>query len=414
MDVNRMRDESYRKSAGKKSPRRNTENPREAGDVVDGLLKTGRGDAPGAGAERRQGAGGRQEGSAGASGSAAPGGSGGASKGGSGAEAAGSGAQKAARFLMVVGKDQAAEVLRHLDESHVEAVTREIARIGTVGRAEAEEILAEVGAAASEAHERHGGPAVAREFLSRAFGEERGDEVYARLGLEESERFAFLEELEPQQIVLLLKEESGPVVAAVLSTIRAATAARVLRLLPEDTRAEVVLRMARMDAVAPSVLERVEEVLKERIRQQGKLVSTTVDGQGVLASILRHMDASAERGLLESLEEEDPDLARAVRDRLFTMESVLGIADRDLQPILSEFTAREIACVLVGRSERVRAKVMRNVSERRARDVSEEYVHQADIPDKEVRRVQRRFLDYLRQAVEEGAVVVRDSEDEYI
>ena len=391
MDINRMRDDSYRKASGKSSSRNNssgTSSNASSGassggstgaastETVRGLLKTG--------APRR------------------------------GKAAAGSGAEKAARFLMVIGRDQAAEVLRHLDEADVEAVTREIARIGTLSGAEAEAVLEQIGDAAAKGRERHGGPAVAKEFLTRAFGEERGEEVYGKLGIGESDRFAFLEELEPQQVALLLKEESPPVVATILSTLSAAPAARVVKLMSEERRAEVVLRMARMNAVSPEVLARVEEVLKERIRRQGKLVSNEIDGRGVLASILRHMDLDGERAVLDSLAEEDPELARSIRDRLFTIDSILAIDDRDLQEALTEFTEREIACVLVGQAERVRSKLLRNISERRAKDVSEEYVHQADIPQKEVSDVQRRFLEHLRRLAEEGAILVRNSDDEYI
>lgn len=372
-----MRNESYKRGSGTSPSRNNSET-----EAVRGLLKTGDAQPP-----------------------AAP-------TGGPAGSAAG--AEKAARFLMVLGRDEAAQVLRHLDEADVEAVTREIARIGTMTGKEAEEILRQVGSAAVKARERHGGPAVAREFLSAAFGEERAGEVYEKLHLGESERFAFLEELEPQQVSLLLKEESPPVVATILSTLSSAMAARVVKLMPEERRAEVVLRMARMNAVSPEVLARVEEVLKERIRRQGKLVSNQIDGRGVLASILRHMDLDGERAVLSSLEEEDPELAKSIRDRLFTIDSILAIDDRDLQPVLTEFTEREIACILVGQAERVRTKLLRNVSERRAKEISEEYVHQADIPQKEVSDVQRRFLDHLRHLASEGAILVRNSEDEYI
>jgi flagellar motor switch protein FliG len=385
MDINRMRNESYKRGSGKSPSHNNSET-----EAVRGLLKTGGTQPP---ASEKPAA------------PSAPGGR---------AAPSVPGAEKAARFLMVLGRDQAAEVLRHLDETDVEAVTREIARIGTMTGKEAEEILKQVGTAAVKAGERHGGPGVAKEFLAAAFGEERAGEVYERLHLGESERFAFLEELEPQQVSLLLKDESPPVVATILSTLSSAMAARVVKLMPEERRAEVVLRMARMNAVSPEVLARVEEVLKERIRRQGTLISNQIDGRGVLASILRHMDLDGERAVLSSLEEEDPELAKSIRDRLFTIDSILAIEDRDLQQVLTEFTEREIACVLVGQAERVRSKLLRNVSERRAKEISEEYVHQADIPQKEVSDVRRRFLDHLRHLAEEGAILVRNSEDEYI
>ena len=55
------------------------------------------------------------------------------------------GYRKAAQFLMLLGKDEAARVLRHMSAEEVEGITREIARTQHIEEKEASKVLEEFG-----------------------------------------------------------------------------------------------------------------------------------------------------------------------------------------------------------------------------------------------------------------------------
>src|SRR6056297_549755 len=57
----------------------------------------------------------------------------------------GFGHKKAAKLLLLLGKEQAAIVLKHLSQDEIEKVTGEIAKIKRIEKAEAEKILEEFG-----------------------------------------------------------------------------------------------------------------------------------------------------------------------------------------------------------------------------------------------------------------------------
>ena len=52
---------------------------------------------------------------------------------------------KAARFLMLLGKEEAARVMKHLDEQEVAGITKEIAQVDKIESTEATKILEEFG-----------------------------------------------------------------------------------------------------------------------------------------------------------------------------------------------------------------------------------------------------------------------------
>ena len=51
------------------------------------------------------------------------------------------GYSKAARFLMLLGKEEAARVMKHLDDEEVAGITKEIAQVDRIEATEAMDIL---------------------------------------------------------------------------------------------------------------------------------------------------------------------------------------------------------------------------------------------------------------------------------
>jgi flagellar motor switch protein FliG len=252
-------------------------------------------------------------------------------------------------------------------------------------------------------------------MLQAAFGEERAAAFMKTVQQQRGEkRFAFLAELEPQQIVTLLREESDAVISVVLGNMPTERAASVLAALPEDRKQGVGVRLARMDEVGTETLDRIEEGLRGRIEQQGTVKSEEVDGREALARILRFMNVREEDEILRDLAESDPQLSEDVRDRLFTLDTLEYIDDADLSRVLREFDDRTIALILKGKEEKTRSHIMRNVSTRRRERISEEYAHLGPVRKRDADEAVNEFLRYLKDLEEEGRLLVRRPNDEYI
>src|SRR6056297_442294 len=94
----------------------------------------------------------------------------------------GFGHKKAAKLLLLLGKEQAAIVLKHLSQDEIEKVTGEIAKIKRIEKAEAEKILEEFGDISGKitANPR-GGVETAREMLTSSMGKEKADEILGKI-----------------------------------------------------------------------------------------------------------------------------------------------------------------------------------------------------------------------------------------
>ncbi len=322
-------------------------------------------------------------------------------------------ARRVAKLLLLLGKEEAAEILRHLSADEIERVTYEIARVRAVGREEAQALAGEFGALMKRTRlEPQGGPDTALQFLESAFGNERGETIYTRaLGRPPRAYFEFLEELESTQLITLFKNEAPPVVSMILAWLSPATASKVLQSLPLESQREVVKRVSRMRKIDTAVLNQIEDAIKEKIRRQGRVVSQDLDGHSTVAAILRYMDSSSGEEIIARIRGEDPELADAVEQQLFTIESVLYIQDADLQGVLRELEDTEIARILKGKRDEIRGKLLANLSMRRRRMVAEEYERLGPVPRQEVDEAVDAFVKRLRELEAEGKLRLSDRED---
>lgn len=325
------------------------------------------------------------------------------------------GIEKAAKFLLLLGQDEAANVIRHLKPAEIEKVSREIANIDRIDTAEANQILTEFGwLAKTQGANLEGGPEIAERMLQAAFGADKAKEVLRKAMPESVKPFAFLNDFDARQLMVLLKDESPQMLAMILTYIDPKLASGVLSELPAAMRADVIKRIARLDRAAPDVIERVEAVLRDKAARIGRTdVGERIDGAAVLAGILKHIDSNLEDSILSGIDEDNPDLSRNIRERLFTIDDILRVPDRTMQKGLRELSEHDIALVLKGKSQEFRDKVLANVSQGKRTMVLEEYDIMGTVRRDEAEKATRSFLEYYKRRWEDGELIL-DGDDDLI
>lgn len=244
--------------------------------------------------------------------------------------------RKVAKFLILLGQAEAAQVVRHLDTAQVEALGREIADIQGIEPVEAEQILKEFGyLAAQKLGGVQGGPGTARAILDQAFGTERARQVLDRAVPGAVDKpFAFFAGMEPELVTALLGAESPQVHSVVVPFLEKAQAAAFLKTLEPSRRLDLVKRLAKMEQVPSAVVAQVEQALQERYHDLKPAQTEAVDGKARLADILRHMSVNGEQTILQALGEEKPELSDDLRRRLFTAADLLRVGDDGFEELL--------------------------------------------------------------------------------
>jgi flagellar motor switch protein FliG len=323
------------------------------------------------------------------------------------------GYRKAAQFLMLLGKDEAARVLRHMSPEEIEGITKEIARTQHIEEKEASKILEEFGyIRETKDLIAQGGLEKAQEMLTASLGPEKAEKILARVRKEMAPPpFSFLLDVDIAQAITLVREESVPVASLILAHLEPRLAARILQALTPETQKEIVPRIAKMQKVDADVIRRAEEMLRSKVREAGQPVTEEVDGRNALTEILRYMDPGREQAILAELE---PNMANQIRKSLFTMDVVFQLPDKDLQKVIRDYADRELALVLKGVEEPTRKRMASAMSDRRRELVRMEEDALGTVRKGDVDRAQQDFLEYIQLLDQKGEIVIVREREEYV
>jgi flagellar motor switch protein FliG len=323
------------------------------------------------------------------------------------------GYRKAAQFLMLLGKDEAARVLRHLSAEEVEGITREIARTQHIEEKEASKILEEFGyIRETKDLIASGGIEKAQEMLVASIGKEKADAILERVRKDMAPPpFTFLQDIDVHQAISLVRSESVPVVSLILAHLEPKLAARILQALSPEVQREIIPRIAKTLKVDAEVLRKAEEALRTKVRDLAEPVTEEVDGKAALTEILRYMDPSKEQAILAELE---PNTANQIRKKLYTIDVVFQMPDKDLQRVLRDYADKELALVLRGAEEKTRQRMLASVSERRRGLIRMEEEFSAPERKADLDRAQQDFLEYIQLLEQKGEIVILRERDEFV
>lgn len=325
--------------------------------------------------------------------------------------------RKVAKFLLLVGTDEAAKIMTRLSPEQTERVVLEIASIRRVEKDEATVVLAEFESLLRKAREPSGGIETARTILETAFGPEMANDMLKKavpdfLG----KPFDYLTDLDADRVLRLISDELPAVKALVLSQIAPAKAASIIKLMTPVEKNETVIRLAKLKAINPDVIRRVDETMREKVLTIGTDKSDSIDGRSALAEILRRMDGGSEKAILSGIAEHDPDLGKDLRDRLFTIDDIVLAEDKFIQEQLRLLNDHDLAVLVAGKSDVFRNKIFSNITKNRGALVLEEEQCILPISRQESEKVSGAFFSVMRRAWERGEFFIRgrDQKEEWV
>ena len=317
----------------------------------------------------------------------------------------GEGLSKEAGVVMVgLGRQEAGELLKHLDEGECEVVSQAVSELDYVDAAERKALLTqfEDRLLAGE-YSIRGGLDYARAALEIGLGPRRAEAILRRVRSTHSVFSAFAA-LSPTQIAPFISHEHPQTIALLLSQLESTRSAALLALLPENMQSQVIYRVATMANVAPQVLDEIDEALQQSLRDIGQDVD--VGGPKVAADMLNLTGSSTEKRVLDHLDTEDAEMAEAVRNLMFTFADIVTLTDREIQVLLRQVDQKDLVIALKAAEDDLREKILGNMSARVREFIAEEMEFLGPMRLSEVEEVQLRIVQQLRQLEEEGELTI--------
>ncbi len=316
--------------------------------------------------------------------------------------------QKVAVALVAFGSEVSALVLKGMNEHDLEKITVEIANLRDVPAAVEQKVIEECHQIfMARQYISQGGVDFAKQILEKAVGAHKASEIMHRLESSlRSKGFSMLQDIDPKQLTGFLQNEHPQTISLILTQLNPQQAAAVLSELSQELQAEVSLRIATMEKIAPEILGEIEQTLEGHFEKSGSATMSVSGGAKAIAEILNLIDTSAEKNILQSLEADDPDLAAEVKNMMFVFDDIVLLDDRSIQRLLKEVETKDLSLALKASSDEVKEKIFANVSERVAVMMKEEMEYMGHTRLSDVEAAQGRIVETVRRLEEEGQIII--------
>jgi flagellar motor switch protein FliG len=321
-----------------------------------------------------------------------------------------SGIEKAAIFLISIGEEAAAEIMKNLELHQVGMITACMSRLKAIKNQDVEEIMREVGHKINSGDVHVTGGDYIKKILKKGLGEDNASKILELAAKESS--LDSLKWVDAKTLANFLFNEHPQTVALILSLLETAQAAEVLAKLPEHLKEDVVKRIAVTENIPESAISELEEVLKGQLEMKKKK-GRRVGGIKTVAEILNHSDRATEQMILEKMEKENQKLVDSIRQLMFVFDDLIQVEDRGIQMILKEVRTEDLSLALKTASNNLKEKIFKNMSQRAAQILKDEMESKGPAKVSEVEKAQQNIVKIAQKLETEGKIIIagRGGED---
>lgn len=320
-----------------------------------------------------------------------------------------SGSEKVAALLLSIDRPLAEQILRRFDADEVREVARSAAELGHLSSNVLESLVDEFAS-----HFSHGGKEVtgtageAVDLISGVLPPEQVAEIVSDLlGSSNESVWTRLETIGETELAAFLVGEHPQTAALILNRLTPGKVGRVMGGMPADFRKRLVHRMLGIKPVAAICMRMVENGIQEDLLVQ-KRAAVVADPSIRFADMLNKMERAEMDDMLQTIAEARPELAEAIRGRLFTFEDVVKLSAAARGVLFDKVPADKLVQALRGMSDEFNDIVLSSLAARARRMVESELKAGGQINHKEVAAARRSIADTVLDLADKGQIQLRD------
>lgn len=321
--------------------------------------------------------------------------------------------QKVAILLMQLGEDITATLFSRMNVDSITEISKYIASNHSIekniGAAVLEEFYAII---QSNQYLNTGGLEYAKELLYKALGPDEARKVLEKLSktMQSTQNFAFLSKIKPQQLADFIMTEHPQTIALILAHMDPSSAAETLYIFPDDLRAEVAMRMAKLGDISPSIIKRVSAVLESKLESLASY-KVEVGGPRSVADVFNRLGAKVSKSTLAQIEQLDHELAASIKEMMFTFEDMVDLDNNSIREILKAVDKNDLMLSLKNAAEELKERFYSNMSQRAKEAFIEELQFLGAVKVKDVEAAQRKVVDAVQALAEQGVLQLGESEE---
>ena len=318
------------------------------------------------------------------------------------------GAQRAAVLMLLLGEQQASEIIKFLNPGEVQSLGGAMVAVSDVSQEAVNLILDEfVSTIKKQSSLGLGSTDYVEKVFRRALGEDKAASVLGRILPGQSTKgLEILQWMDARAIADMIKTEHPQVTAIILSVLDHQVAADVLNFLPDETRPEIIQRVASLETVQPSAMQELESIMKLQFTNNTSSKSSSFGGIKAAAQIMNSTKTALEASIMKGLEQIDADLMMRIQDNMFTFENLAAVDNKGIQVLMRAVDNNQLMIAMKGASEEVKARFFDNMSERARGMFKDEMDAKGLMRLSDVEEAQKQIMRSARKLSDSGELVL--------
>jgi flagellar motor switch protein FliG len=318
------------------------------------------------------------------------------------------GAQRAAVLMLLLGEQQASEIIKFLNPQEVQSLGGAMVAVSDVSQEAVNSILDEfVGTIKQQSSLGLGSTDYVEKVFKRALGDDKAASVLGRILPGQSTKgLEILQWMDARAIADMIKTEHPQVTAIILSVLDHQVAADVLNFLPDETRPEIIQRVASLETVQPSAMQELESIMKLQFSNNTSSKSSSFGGIKAAAQIMNSTKTALEASIMKGLESIDADLMMRIQDNMFTFENLAAVDNKGIQVLMRAVDNNQLMIAMKGASEDVKARFFDNMSERARGMFKDEMDAKGLMRLSDVEEAQKQIMRSARKLSDSGELVL--------
>ena len=327
-----------------------------------------------------------------------------------------SGTEKAAVIMLLLGEQQAADVIRFMAPREVNALGSAMVSVADLSQDLVNLVLDDfVSILKTQTNLGLGTPNYVQNVFKRALGDEKAATVLGKIMPPASSKgLEILQWMDAKSIGEMINEEHPQVIAIILSVLEHDIAAEVLEYVSEAKRSEIIKRVASLDSVQPSAMAELEGIMAKQFTNNTSSKASSIGGVETAAKIMNFAKVDVESGVMSGVTKMDKELATQIQDRMLTFENMADIDNRSMQRLLRDVENDLLLSGLRGADEATKDKFLSNMSER-ARDLLlDDMEAKGPIRVSEVEAAQKAIMQIARKLSDDGEIMLAGAGEAFV
>jgi flagellar motor switch protein FliG len=308
------------------------------------------------------------------------------------------GALKIAILVQSMGSETAQIIMSNLAESEKKAVFSQMEQMGTVSPDLVEKIAEEF-----FEHLQRRTPLPNGQSKNKASTGADDPSATPKTG---GANLEAVSKLDPERLLKLVENEHPQTIAIILVHAKTETASEVMSRLPDDVKTEVALRIAKLDKINSGMVAEINQVIESILSNKETSEIHAACGVERLAEILNLADEMSSELIMGEIEEQNPELAAQIKQKMFVFEDIVLVDDKGFQKLLRKVETSELAVALKAASDEVKEKVFRNMSARAGDMLREEIADMGPVRMNDVSAAQQKITGLIQDMEFKGELII--------